>query len=187
VPTRRTVLAGVGVLLTAGCSTREETAGDGPTATDTTRATDGEAAADTTAPESDTTSSSTPTDDESSLDLREANVVGVAVEPASGGHRFDVTLFHDDEGEDGYANWWVVESLDGTELGRRELLHAHGTREFTRSTTVDVGGRDCVVVRGHDQTHDYGGRAAVVDVETGAANAFDQGSDRRAFGADDCP
>jgi hypothetical protein len=203
VPARRAVLAGVCALLTAGCGAREESTGGGTEAA-TTRATDEQPAeadgptatdqsAGTTTDQSAKTATdrpvrtATPTGDGSSLDRREANVVGVAADPASGGHRFDVTLFHDDEGEDGYANWWAVEALDGTELGRRELGHAHGTREFTRSATVDVGDRDCVVVRGHDQTHGYGGRAAVVDVGTGATRAVDQGPDRQAVGATDCP
>ena len=120
------------------------------------------------------------------LDLREANVVGVAVAEAGNAYRFDVTLHHDDDGEDGYADRWVVEALDGTELGRRELAHPHGTRPFTRSATVDVGDRTCVV-RGHDQTHGYGGRAALVDAATGATRVVDQGSDRQPFNADDSP
>jgi hypothetical protein len=116
------------------------------------------------------------------LDLREANVVGVAAERRDGAYRFDVTLLHDDDGEDGYANWWQVESRDGERLGRRELLHAHGTREFTRSATVEVpDGVTEVVVRGHDQTHGYGGQAMLVKLETGATTAVRQGSEPRSF------
>jgi hypothetical protein len=111
-------------------------------------------------------------------DLREANVVGVAFERVDGGYRFDVTLYHDDDGEDGYANWWQVETLDGEQLGRRELLHAHGTTPFTRSGTVPVPeGTRYVVVRGHDQTHGYGGDAVVVDFETGETRRIRQGSE----------
>jgi len=125
----------------------------------------------------------------SDLDLREANVVDVDVETVGEArYRFDVTLIHDDDGEDGYANWWQVESLDGTRLGRRELAHAHGTQEFTRSAEVDVpAGLSCVVVRGHDQTHEYGGRAMLVNVDSGAVEPADQESERATFTADDCP
>ncbi|MFD1515199.1 hypothetical protein [Halomarina rubra] len=122
------------------------------------------------------------------LDLREANVTAVAVEPADGGsYEFSVTLYHDDDGEDGYANWWQVETLDGEQLGRRELLHAHGTQEFTRSATVEVPAGGCVVVRGHDQTHGYGGQAMVVTVETGATRAVRQGPERQSLRGDPCP
>jgi hypothetical protein len=113
------------------------------------------------------------------LDLREANVVDVEFDDSS---RFDVTLYHDDDGEDGYANWWQVETLDGERLGRRELLHAHGTRPFTRSASIAVpDGTAYVVVRGHDQTHGYGGQAMVVDLDTGATEAVRQGPEPRDF------
>ena len=136
----------------------------------------------------DGTATSTPTATGDALDLREANVVGVSLSNDGGDVRFDVTLYHDDEGEDGYANWWQVESLDGERLGRRELLHAHGTQEFTRSATVTVpGGASCVVVRGHDQTHGYGGRAALVNPDSGAVRFVEQGSEPRSFSEADCP
>lgn len=120
---------------------------------------------------------------DSDLDLREANVVGVESQATGdGGYTFDVTLYHDDDGEDGYANWWQVETLNGTELSRRELLHAHGTEPFTRSTLVEVPENvSLVVVRGHDQTHGYGGQAMVVDLQTGATDPVQQGREQRNF------
>ena len=122
------------------------------------------------------------------LDLREANVTGVSVAEGSGGYRFDVTLYHDDNGEEGYADWWQVESLDGEQLGRRDLAHPHSTSPFTRSETVEVPDRvDCVVVRGHDQTHEYGGRAMLVTLESGASRAVEQGPDPDSFSESDCP
>jgi hypothetical protein len=166
-PTRRAYLAGVGSLLSlglAGCATD----------------------ADSKPPDSEGTTSPQPgTGDGTAqpLDLREANVVGVAVEPDGDRYRFDVTLYHDDEGEDGYANWWQVERRSGERLGRRELAHAHGTQEFTRSATVAVPeGVDTVVVRGHDQTHGYGGQAMLVTVATGETEAVRQGSEPDGFG-----
>lgn len=121
-------------------------------------------------------------------DLREANVVDVEFEPRDGAFRFSVTLHHDDDGEDGFANWWQVETLGGDRLGRRELLHAHDSEPFTRSETITVPeGVACVVVRGHDQTHGYGGQAMVVDLETGATRRVSQGPDRRPVEEGDCP
>ena len=122
------------------------------------------------------------------LDLREANVVDVAVEGRSGTYTFDVSLHHDDDGEDGYADWWQIERLDGTRLGRRDLLHAHSRQPFTRSETVDVpGGVDCVVVRGHDRTHGYGGLAAILRLDSGAYRTIEQGPEPGSFDAADCP
>ncbi|NHN40681.1 hypothetical protein G9C85_03395 [Halorubellus sp. JP-L1] len=123
------------------------------------------------------------------LDLQEANVTGVEIEEQGGGEiLFSVTLYHDDDGEDGYANWWTVETLDGEELGRRELLHEHGTGEFTREQTISVPDDvDCVVVRGHDQMHDYGGQAAIVSVPSGETRFVDQGQKRKSFADTYCP
>ena len=133
----------------------------------------------------DSTSDSTGTDD---LDLREANVVDVSFEEQNGTYTFDVTLHHDDDGEEGYANWWQVERLDGTRLGRRELLHAHSQQPFTRSETIEIPDEvTCVVVRGHDQTHEYGGLAIVVNLDSKETLLRDQGSERQSFDASDCP
>jgi len=126
------------------------------------------------------------TSDEEELDLREANVVGVSVEDNGGAYTFNTTLYHDDDGEDGYADRWVVETLGGDEVGRRELAHPHGTRRFTRSTTVATDA-SCVVVRGHDETHGYGGRAVVVDLSSDETEGYSQGGEPRSFGEDDCP
>jgi hypothetical protein len=117
------------------------------------------------------------------LDLREANVTAVEFERSNGAYRFSVTLYHDDDGEEGYANWWQVETTEREQLGRRELLHAHGTREFTRSATVSVpDGVTAVVVRGHDQEHGYGGQAALVDLGAGTVELVRQGPEPRPVG-----
>ena len=175
-PARRRVLAGaaaVGAGLLAGCA-GSDGEGDG-----SQTGTGG------TAPGTDAPTSSS---DGSALDLREANVVGVTVTRDGDAHGFEVTLHHDDDGEDGYANWWQVERLDGEWLGRRELLHAHSRQPFTRAATVAVPADvDCVVVRGHDETHGYGGRLAVVDLDSGTVQGVDQGPEPRSVGPEACP
>jgi len=81
-----------------------------------------------------------------------------------------------------------VESLAGDQLGRRTLLHAHSTAPFTRSETIEVpAGTTCVVVRGHDQTHGYGGQAMLVTLESGATVPVRQGSDQQSVSGSDCP
>ncbi|MFB6224797.1 MAG: hypothetical protein ABEH86_14170 [Haloarcula sp.] len=192
--TRRRLLSALGASLSilAGCTqfeveSREETGhsdGSGGKATpaDTVSETDTATATDKRA-----TAGQTPGTEE--LDLREANVVGVEVSDESGGdYRFDVTLYHDDDGEDGYANWWQVETLAGDQLGRRDLAHAHSTDPFTRSETITVpDDTTCVVVRGHDQTHGYGGQAMTVAVPGGATRAIRQGAERKSVAETDCP
>ena len=167
-------LGGTAVLAAlAGCAAS-------PGESDTTTGSTGETGATGTGA---TGTGDTTTPSAESLDLREANVVDVTSEGDGESYQFSVTLYHDDDGEEGYANWWQVETLAGDRLGRRELLHAHGTRRFTRSETVEIpSGTRYVVVRGHDETHGYGGRAVVVDLEDGTTDAVRQGSDPRKFG-----
>jgi hypothetical protein len=192
--TRRRVLASVataGVAGVAGCLTGDdgtEADGDGTDGSGGGGEPDDAGTVDETGSDEGTTGSDGGATSADDLDLREANVVGVDLASGSDGTRFSVTLVHDDEGEDGYANWWAVETRDGEELGRRDLAHAHGTREFTRSETVSVPAEvDCVVVRGHDQTHEYGGQAAVVSTGSGATRFVRQGGDRASFADADCP
>jgi len=139
--------------------------------------------------ESTASDNETTTADDSELDLREANVVSVAVDDSGEATKFTVGLHHDDAGEEGYADWWQVETLDGTQLGRRDLRHAHENNQpFERDETIDIPDDvACAVVRGHDQTHGYGGRAVVVNLDSGGQNAIQQGSQRQSLSEDDCP
>lgn len=110
------------------------------------------------------------------LDMREANVVAVKYNASQA--KFDVTLIHADDDEAGYADWWQVETLDGNMLGRRELSHAHGNEAFTRSHFITIpDGIDYVVVRGHDQTHGYGGQAIVYELTSGTQDKIKQGTE----------
>jgi hypothetical protein len=192
--TRRRMLYALGASLStlAGCTRFEGDSGaetgqsDGDTSEPTATATAAETDA-ATATDQESTAGQTETATE--LDLREANVVGVEItDEGNGDYRFEVTLYHDDDGEDGYANWWQVETLAGDRLGRRDLLHAHSTAPFTRSETVSVpDDAACVVVRGHDQTHGYGGQAVTVAVPGGETRTVQQESERQSVTGSDCP
>jgi len=179
---RRSALAGVTGLLfgLAGCGG----AGDGSSGTDGESGGDGTDAGDgdgdTGENGSDPQDGSTTSGSGRDLDPREANVTGVDLSERADGCRVATTLIHDDESEDGYADWWQVETLDGERIGRRDLAHPHGTRGFTRSTTVSIDAGH-VVVRGHDRTHGYGGQAAFVSVPTGDVEFVRQGSEPESF------
>lgn len=179
-PSRRSVLAVLGLAL-AGCTETDPSGAGSEDSPESSTMTESA----TSARESVATAS-TPTPD---LDLREANVVDVEWTGQPGGDvTFDVTLYHDDSGEEGYANWWQVETTEGEQLGRRELLHAHGTRRFTRSETVTIPSEvRCAVVRGHDQTHAYGGQAAHVDIVGETVRYVEQGADPASFADRPCP
>ncbi|MBS1251855.1 MAG: hypothetical protein MAG451_00889 [Anaerolineales bacterium] len=112
---------------------------------------------------------------EDTLDLDEANVTFVkATEAGDGTWRFDVTVRHNDEGWDHYANGWDIVLPDGTVLKRnpddeftRLLLHPHENEQpFTRSQsglTIPEGVSE-VTVRAHCIVHEFGGRDVVVDL-----------------------
>jgi hypothetical protein len=81
--------------------------------------------------------------------------------------RFDVTVRHDDEGWEHYANRWEVLSPDGELLATRELTHPHENEQpFTRSlNNVKIPSElHEVIVRAHDLKHEYGGREIVVEL-----------------------
>ena len=82
-------------------------------------------------------------------------------------YQFIVTVLHQDEGWDHYADKWDVVAPDGTVLGTRTLLHPHvGEQPFTRSLEgVKIPGTvQNVIIRAHDSAHDYGGKEVAVDL-----------------------
>jgi hypothetical protein len=112
--------------------------------------------------------------------LRFANVTQVEFEHISDlDYRFSVTLFHDDDGEaPAFADAWLVEDLQGNVLGRRELLHSHGTQPFTRSHTISIPEAvNTVLVKGHDMIHGFGGQAMQVNLATGETTAVQSATD----------
>jgi hypothetical protein len=99
----------------------------------------------------------------------EADVVDVDAGLQGGGTwRFSVTVRHEDEGWDHYADKWVVAGPDGTVYGERILLHPHENEQpFTRSQPGiripdDVSS---VTVRAHDSVHDFGGAEMTVNLD----------------------
>ena len=64
----------------------------------------------------------------------EADVLGVKItRQENGTYSFSVTVRHDDEGWDHYADRWEITELKGNTLGTRVLLHPHvGEQPFTR-------------------------------------------------------
>lgn len=98
----------------------------------------------------------------------EVDVVAVeASQGADGTWRFSVTLEHDDEGWDHYANRWDVVGLDGTVYGERVLTHPHVDEQpFTRSLSgvAIPDGVSQVIIRGNDSVHELGGKELTVDL-----------------------
>ncbi len=117
------------------------------------------------------------------LDLDEANVIFVkATQAGDGTWRFDVTVRHNDEGWDHYADGWDVVTPDGTVLKAnagdaftRVLLHPHENEQpFTRSQSrlTIPEGVTTVTVRAHCSVHEFGGREVTVDLTAKAGPDF---------------
>jgi hypothetical protein len=92
----------------------------------------------------------------------EADVVAAeAARESDGTWRFTVTVRHDDEGWDHYADRWQVETPEGRVLATRVLLHPHEQEQpFTRSlggVVIPPEQRE-VIVRAHDSRHGDGGK-----------------------------
>ena len=84
-----------------------------------------------------------------------------------GSYRFSVTIQHEDEGWEHYADRWEVLAPNGEVLATRILQHPHvGEKSFTRSKTgISVPQTvKRVQVRAHDSLHGYGGRELEVVV-----------------------
>jgi len=97
-----------------------------------------------------------------------ADVVDVRANRQSDGtYSFSVTVRHDDEGWDHYADAWEVVGPDGTVLGKRVQLHPHVTEQpFTRSldgVAIPDGVR-AVTLRAHDKVHGHGGITVEIEL-----------------------
>ena len=92
----------------------------------------------------------------------QADVLKVEVERTGNNtFYFEVTVVHDDEGWDHYANKWDVLAPNGAVLATRVLHHPHEKEQpFTRS----LGGVKIpasiknVTIQAHDSVHGYGGK-----------------------------
>jgi hypothetical protein len=102
-------------------------------------------------------------------DLNFAQVQYVkATEVSAGVWRFDVTVRHNDQGWDHYADaWQVIDPRNGEVLGERILAHPHDTEQpFTRSQSgiAVPADLDRVLIRAKCNVHGYGGREILVDL-----------------------
>ncbi len=86
-----------------------------------------------------------------------------------------VTLRHADTGWDHYANVWVVETLDGKEIGRRVLFHPHENEQpFTRSQQLEIpAGVTKVQVRAGDKPNGMDSNSVVVDLTKRKGERFE--------------
>lgn len=95
-----------------------------------------------------------------------ASVVDATATCKTGICNFSVTVQHDDDGWDHYANRYEVLDKEGKILGTRVLAHPHSPEPFTRSLyniTIPEG-TDKVILRAHDSVHKYGGKEFTIEL-----------------------
>jgi hypothetical protein len=87
---------------------------------------------------------------------------------------FVVTVQHDDRDPAHWADWWRVRTVEGTELGRRVLLHSHVDEQpFSREGEIRVPrGVQRLVVEAHDKVHGLGGKTVTVDLTKPAGPGY---------------
>lgn len=99
-----------------------------------------------------------------------------ATETSNGVWRFDVTVRHNDEGWDHYADLWQVIDPAGSKLlGERVLAHPHENEQpFTRSQSGIAIPPDLtrVLIRAKCNLHGFEGRAILVDLSESEGEGY---------------
>lgn len=96
-----------------------------------------------------------------------ADVVQARASCRGGSCDFRVSVRHEDEGWDHYADRFEVLDSEGRVLGTRVLRHPHVAEQpFTRGLSgVEIPrGTSTVRIRAHDSVHGYGGEERVVEL-----------------------
>jgi hypothetical protein len=96
-----------------------------------------------------------------------ADVTKVEILRTGETYRFDVSVRHDDEGPEHFADRWEVLLTNGTVIGTRVLLQPHPNEQpFTRSlggVRIPDGERS-VRVRARDTVNGFGGKEITIAV-----------------------
>jgi len=111
-------------------------------------------------------------------DLDYAQILFVrAVRQADGAWGFDVTVRHNDEGWDHYADaWQVVDPDSGAVIAERVLAHPHEDEQpFTRGLNgIRIPGNTTrVLFRARCNRHGFGGREILVDLGRRQGEGFE--------------
>ena len=109
------------------------------------------------------------------LQASPTEVVKAVFRKAGGSWHVSVTLRHADASWKHYANLWVVETLDGVELGRRVLFHPHDNEQpFTRSETVRIPpGTNKVRIRAGDNVNGLNSNVVEADLTRRSGDRYE--------------
>ncbi len=110
-------------------------------------------------------------------DLDFAQVLFVQASQNNAGRwTFDVTVRHNDQGWDHYADAWQVVDLNGNLLAERVLTHPHDNEQpFTRSQgNIDLPpDLTQVIVRAKCNVHGFGGQEVLLDLTAAEGENFE--------------
>jgi hypothetical protein len=103
---------------------------------------------------------------ETSLDFAQVTHVNVR-QRTNNNWCFDISVQHNDQGWEHYADGWEVTDLAGNQLGHRVLGHPHDNEQpFTRSKCNIKIPADMtkVIVRAKCNKHGFGGKPIIIDL-----------------------
>lgn len=134
----------------------------------------------TDAPGTQSPASSPANASEGGTPTAETDVVGLVPKTQGSKYEFIVTL--DPPNDGGGADWWQVETLDGSRVGRKEFDSPRRGGQFTSSKTMPVDSSvESIVVRGHDAAVGYGGKVMLLHLKKGIVDLVDQGPEKQSF------
>ena len=109
------------------------------------------------------------------LDFAQVEYV-LAAESSKDIWRFDVTVRHNDEGWDHYANLWqIVDPGNHEVIGERVLAHPHENEQpFTRSQSgISVPPElKRILIRAKCDRHGFGGREILIDLSKSEGHGY---------------
>lgn len=82
-------------------------------------------------------------------------------------YQFSVTIRHNDQGWNHYANKWEIYDLDNNLLSTRTLFHPHVNEQpFTRNLSNVKISKNIkkVKIKAHDLVHGYGGQEILINL-----------------------
>jgi len=105
----------------------------------------------------------------------EVEVIKVELAMREATWQASVTLRHEDEGWDHYADAWRLVTESGDVLGTRDLAHPHVNEQpFTRSLDgiVIPEGLSIVYVEAHDKVHGWAPQRVRVDLDRAEGDRY---------------
>lgn len=105
----------------------------------------------------------------------EAEIVFAKFQQKEAGWKVDVTLKHNDEGWNHYANAWRIVDDKGTVLGKRVLAHPHTEEQpFTRSlrSTKIPEATTVVYIEASDLVHGWSKQRLRVDLKSDSGDRY---------------